>query len=118
PLSDIVLLHGYDFPSGGFQDKNDLRERLREMEAELGAEFLAATPIESALRKRIRLLIERGNPERLIWEYVRGKNVDLTVIGSRSRGALFDFLIGSMTKRLLESAAGDLLIVIDPKAQE
>lgn len=115
PKADIVLLHGYDFPFAGFRDKEEFRERRSAMEAEFGAEFLAATPIEEAQRKRIRLLIERGNPERLIWEYVRHQEVDLTVIGSHGRGALFDMVIGSMTKRLLESAAGDLLIVVDPR---
>jgi nucleotide-binding universal stress UspA family protein len=118
PTADIVMLHGYDLPYGSLQDKYNVSKRMREMEDELGAEFLASTPIDSALRTRIGLLIEQGNPERLIWEYVRNKGADLTVIGSHGRGALFDILIGSMTKRLLESAAGDLLVVVDPVAEE
>jgi nucleotide-binding universal stress UspA family protein len=118
PTADIVLLHGYDLPYGSLQDKYNVSKRMREMEDELGAEFLASTPIDSALRTRIGLLIEQGNPERLIWEYVRNKGADLTVIGSHGRGALFDILIGSMTKRLLESAAGDLLVVVDPVVEE
>jgi hypothetical protein len=31
---------------------------------------------------------------------------------------VFDVLIGSMTKRFLESAVGDVLIVIDPHARK
>ncbi|MBN9506045.1 MAG: universal stress protein [Altererythrobacter sp.] len=118
PTADIVLLHGYDLPYGGLHDKTDVSRRMREMEDEQGADFLASVPIDDALRKRIRVLIEQGNPERLIWEYVSNKGADLTVIGSHGRGALFDILIGSMTKRLLESAAGDLLVVIQPPAEE
>jgi nucleotide-binding universal stress UspA family protein len=118
PTADIVMLHGYDLPYGSLQDKYNVSKRMEEMEDEMGAEFLASTPIDSTLRKRIRFLIEQGNPERLIWEYVRNKGADLTVIGSHGRGALFDILVGSMTKRLLESAAGDLLIVVDPVVQE
>jgi nucleotide-binding universal stress UspA family protein len=47
----------------------------------------------------------------LLSDYVEDQHVDLTVIGSHGRGALFDALIGSTAKNLIETLEGDLLIV-------
>lgn len=116
--AEFVLLHGHDIPFGSLQEKEESPGTLRAMEEKCRAEFLADTPIGDALLERIPLLIEQGAPERLIWDYVREEEVDLTVVGSHGHGAVYDILIGSMTKELLESAAGDMLVVIDPRARE
>ncbi len=118
PESEIVLIHGDNVPFGGIQNIRDIPDHVRTMERMYGATFLDSTPIPKALRQRIRLHIEQGDPERLVWDYVRDQEVDLTVIGSHGKGAVFDILIGSTTKLLLESIAGDMLIVIDPRSRK
>jgi nucleotide-binding universal stress UspA family protein len=116
PNASIVLLHGYDLPLAGMADA-PITSNFREMERDRRADFIDTTPLDPAMRDRIPLLIERGDPVRLIGDYVKDRNVDLTVVGSHGRGALFDALIGSITSRLLDGVEGDLLIVIDPRTR-
>lgn len=118
PEAAFTLFHGYDIPFGGLLDKRGERDELYRMEKRCGDEFLAATPLDERQRGRVDVRIEHGAAGRLLWDYVREQGVDLTVIGSHGRSAVFDVLIGSMTKRFLESAVGDVLIVIDPHARK
>jgi len=116
--ADFTLFHSYDLPFAGFLDKRGIRGQLRLLEKECGDEFLSASPLDEGLRRRIGILIEHGVPERLITNYVREQDADLTVIGSHGRSAVFDVLIGSMTRHLLETLPGDILVVIDPHARK
>lgn len=110
------LVHGHDMPRVPFAEGNG-REDFSVMERERRAEFLDPLPIDPAVRDAIPLVIQHGDPERVVVEYVRDHRIDLTVVGSHGRGALFDILIGSMTSRLLENVDGDTLIVMDPRAR-
>ena len=67
--------------------------------------------VDDRLRDRIEVVIAHGSPERLLRDYVEDQHVDLTLIRSHGSGALFDALIGSTAKTLLETLEGDLLIV-------
>jgi nucleotide-binding universal stress UspA family protein len=113
PDTRPVLLHGHDVPSGGLAGATGQTDFM-EMEGDRRAEFLEDVPIDKAVLDAIPLLIARGTAEQVIVDYAEGHEVDLTVIGSHGHGAMFDALIGSTTKRILERSAGDLLIVIDP----
>ncbi|WP_144062074.1 universal stress protein [Sphingomonas sp. MM-1] len=117
PTAEYVLFHGYDIPFDDLLDKDEFGRQLAAMEERCKADFLAKTPLDDAVRERVHLLIEHGNPERLLWDYVTDQEADLTVIGSHGRSAFFDVLIGSMTKRLLESAQGDTLVVRRPRTR-
>lgn len=57
------------------------------------------------------MVADYGAPEALLPDYVEDQRVDLTVVGSHGHGALFDALMGSTAKRLVEALEGDLLIV-------
>lgn len=111
PAAAITLFHAYDVPFTGYLDERRYNQDLRTMERELGAKFLADARLPAGLAARTDVVIEHGTPERLLGDYVENEQVDLTVIGSHGRGALFDALIGSTAKRLIESLEGDLLIV-------
>jgi nucleotide-binding universal stress UspA family protein len=111
PAGDLTLFHGYDVPFSGFLDEKDFTSNLHSMEKELGAKFLSDERFDPALRGRTNIIIEHGTAERLLNDYVEDQHVDLTVIGSHGRGALFDALIGSTAKGLIESLNGDLLVV-------
>lgn len=116
PEAAITLMHGLDLPlPPGHIELPE--EDCRAMEREQRAAFLDTTPIDPAIRGRIGLRVRRGDPERVIADHARDHRVDLTVVGSHGRGALFDLVIGSMTKRLLERVEGDMLIVVDPRAR-
>lgn len=54
-----------------------------------------------------------GNPAQKILDYASAKNIDLIVTGSRGRNKMQDFLLGSVSKKILENAKCDVLIVKD-----
>jgi nucleotide-binding universal stress UspA family protein len=56
-------------------------------------------------------VIAHDSSERLLSDDVEDQHVDLTGIGSHGRGAVFDALIGSTAKTLVETLEGDLMIV-------
>lgn len=118
PNSQITLLHGDNVPFGGYQNIRDIPDHLRTLERMYGTTFLESTPLPNGSRQQISVRIEQGEPESVIWDYVQDQDVDLTVIGSHGKSAMFDMLIGSTTKLLLESIAGDLLIVVDPRSRK
>ncbi|WP_169925547.1 universal stress protein [Sphingobium cloacae] len=111
PAAALTLFHGYDVPFSGYLDEQDFKRDLGVMEKELGDKFLADERVDEPLRGRTDVVIAHGSPERLLSDYVEDHDIDLTVIGSHGRGALFDALIGSTAKTLLEMLEGDLLIV-------
>lgn len=114
PEAAITALHGYEPPFGALGEEDESLQRLREMEIALGPRFLGAAPLDDAARTRIGLQIAHGSPERVVWDYVRDHDVDLTVVASHGRSRAVHALIGSTTARLLESAETDVLVVMDP----
>lgn len=54
-----------------------------------------------------------GNPAQKILDYASAKNIDLIVTGSRGKSKMQDFLLGSVSKKILENAKCDVLIVKD-----
>lgn len=114
PDAGITLVHGLDVPRAPF-DYTDAGDACRAMERDQRAQFLQATAIDPSVRDTIGLSIRRGDPEQVVADYAIENGADLTVIGSHGRSALFDVVIGSTTKRLLEQLQGDMLIVVDPR---
>jgi len=111
PEASVALFHAYDIPFSGFITNGDFTRDLETMEQEVTARVLSDERLDPALRNRISVVIEHGTPEMLLDEFVEHEQLDLTVIGSTGRGAVFDALIGSTAKRLVETLEGDLLIV-------
>ncbi|SEQ98937.1 universal stress protein [Sphingobium sp. YR768] len=111
PTAALTLFHAYDVPFSGFLDDQSFKRDLRAMEKELQTRFLGDDRVEARLRQRLDVVIEHGSPERQLSDYVEDQQMDLTVIGSHGRGALFDALIGSTAKALIEKLEGDLLII-------
>lgn len=111
PAQRLTLFHAYDVPFSGLLENRDFSEDLHIVERESGVPFLNDERLAPELRNRIDIVVERGAPESAIGGYADRHDIDLTVIGSHGRGAIFDVLIGSTAKRLLESVAGDLMIV-------
>lgn len=111
PAASVTLFHGYDIPFGGFVADRDFTSELRSIEKEMTSKFLSDDRIDPDLKQRASVVIEHGAPEALLGDFVENENIDLAVIGSHGRGAVFDALIGSTAKRLVEALESDLLIV-------
>ncbi|MCW1432060.1 universal stress protein [Novosphingobium sp. JCM 18896] len=67
--------------------------------------------IDPEVKTRATVVIEHGSPDTLLDDYIDQHAIDLTVIGSHGRGAVFDAVIGSTAKRLVDRLEEDLLIV-------
>ncbi|PBN42260.1 universal stress protein [Sphingobium sp. D43FB] len=111
PARNLTLFHAYDVPFSGYLDDGDYSRSLRGMEKELEQKVLTDERLDPGLRGRTDVVIAHGTPERLLNDYIEDQHVDLTVIGSHGRGALFDALIGSTARSLIENLQGDLLVV-------
>jgi nucleotide-binding universal stress UspA family protein len=116
PHAALTLLHAFEVPFAGFLDKGDMRDQLGVLEQEAGDRFAAASALTEDQRRTLRVLVEYGPPERMIRAYMQEKGVDLVALGTHGRSAVFDVLIGSTAKRILEAAPADALLVREPLA--
>lgn len=110
PKSDLTLFHAYDIPYAGFLDR-DIASELRGIETDITAKFMGDPRIGPDLKNRTAVVIEHGSADALLGDFIDEQCIDLTVIGSHGRGAIFDALIGSHAKRLVERLESDLLII-------
>ncbi|WP_337186278.1 universal stress protein [Phenylobacterium sp.] len=116
PQSPLTLLHAYETPFALHLDSDDFGNQIRGMEQKASDAFVAGSSLSPEQRRRLRVLVEHGRPEALIGAYMRDRPVDLVVLGSHGRSAVFEALIGSTAKRILEVAPGDVLLVRDPRS--
>lgn len=111
PDAVLTLFHGHDIPYAGYLADRDFTREMQALAREAKEKLRADGRIDPALLDTLEVVVEHGAPETLIGQYVEDHHVDLTVVGSQGHGALFEALIGSMDRRLLERLEGDLLIV-------
>lgn len=118
PGVDTTVFHAFDVPFLGMMDTTQARaiEDARNTALAEGGRLLDDAGLTPEQRARVRLLAEHGEPVRLTYEYARDHDADLIALGTHGRSALFDILIGSIAKRILETAATDVLLVRDPRA--
>ena len=118
PDLGVDLLHGLEVPRLGMLDATRdavLDTALAQARAD-GEAFIAdCHPPGGA--SRITLLVERGDPAVLLPLYAEQFPVDLAVVGTHGRSALFDIVLGSTALRLLEVSPLDTLVVRDPRAR-
>lgn len=111
------LFHAYDAPMAGLVAETDAdRRQLREMAVEESRAFLASSDLSALEGEHPEMLLEQGAPDRLLYDYAREKDVDLVVLGTHGRSALYDVLIGSVAKRLVATLPCDTLLIRVPQA--
>lgn len=117
PELGVDLLHGIEVPRLGMLDATReavVDNALAQARAE-GEAFLAGCRPPGGA-SRITLLVEYGDPALLLPLYAGQFPVDLVVVGTHGRSALFDIVLGSVAQRLLETSPVDTLLVRDPRA--
>jgi nucleotide-binding universal stress UspA family protein len=113
----LTLFNACDAPLAGLAaDPASYREQFRKAALQDGAAFLQSSDLTGWQGQTPEVLVENGDPERLIYEYVKDREIDLVVAGSHGRSALFDVLIGSVAQGLLTTLPCDVLIVRAPRA--
>ena len=73
--------------------------------------WLASTQLSAEARARVVRRIEHGDPARLLREAAAHGSFDLVVLGTRGRGRIFEFFVGSIAKRILAELPCDALFV-------
>src|SRR3546814_3157673 len=73
--------------------------------------FAAQVRLPADLDRRMRLLVEHGHPESMLRKHALEYDCDLTVIGAFRRGLAFHLLVGGTTRRIVQVAPSDVLVV-------
>jgi nucleotide-binding universal stress UspA family protein len=118
PQTVVTLFNAYDAPLSGLaSDPASYREQLRAAAVQEAEAFLKSADLSGWQGQKPEILVEQGDPERLVYEYVTERNVDLVALGTHGRSALFDILIGSVAQGLVDSLPCDALIIREPRAK-
>jgi nucleotide-binding universal stress UspA family protein len=113
--ADLTLFHASRAMTGGMVDQVRVRDGWQAVARQDAETFLDAARLPADLRSRLRLLVEQGDPEWLLRDYVEAAGVDLVVAGTRGRGAVLDLLLGSTARRLADGLSCDVLVVPTPR---
>jgi len=109
PDVPFKLYHSYDLPLGS-ASKGATPAEARTVVDEEAARFLAGTP-ELAGMDPGRMVIEQGQPEEALSEYVFLNDVELVVAGTHGRTGILRTAMGSVAEYLLERLPCDVMIV-------
>ncbi|AKC87541.1 universal stress protein [Pseudoxanthomonas suwonensis] len=117
PEAAVSVLHGYEVPMAGLLDtaRDETVARLGEQALAEGRAFVEDARLPGGAGS-VSLVVERGDPAVLLPLYACQFPVDLAVVGTHGRSALYDIVLGSVARRLLEAAPVDTLVVRDPRA--
>jgi nucleotide-binding universal stress UspA family protein len=109
----LTLFHAYDAPFGVRRHGGDVPADIkRDAELEAGR-FLEQTGSLPASTP-VRTLIEYGEPETLLSDYVFQQRCELAVVGTQRTKGIVGAMIGSVAERLLDTLPCDILLVRAP----
>ena len=114
PNAGFTLLHALDIPYESLWLDPERRVDLTRMEMAMIQAFVAEAQLPEDLRRRMQLLVEHGHPESMLRQRALEYDDDLTVIGSFRRGLAFHLLVGGTTRRIVQVAPNDVLVVRAP----
>jgi universal stress protein E len=117
PQADLVLLHAYDVPFEEWMRTADVREEAllhyqgiarQRASVDMHA-FLQSSGMDPA---RVPTAILKGDPTLRIIEQEQELDCDLIVIGKQGETVTEEFLLGSVTKHVLQQSQSDVLISV------
>jgi nucleotide-binding universal stress UspA family protein len=110
PDARVTLFHAYDVLYEGFiDDKRAARDAAARHASARVRAFLEGMPVGN---RELAIRCEHGAPEQALRRLI-SEDGDLVVVGSRNRGLVAEFFLGSVAKAILGEASCDVLIVRD-----
>jgi nucleotide-binding universal stress UspA family protein len=117
PRAELVLLHAFEVPfetrlrSAGVQEETLRKYReIAQSQAERAMHsFLDAADPPSGSATT---LVLHGDASSLIIEQEQERDCDLVVVGKHGESTVDDFLLGSVTKHVLQGSQGDVLVSV------
>src|SRR3546814_5791003 len=76
--------------------------------------FLAEAGLTPDAARKVSHMIEHGVPEALLRDYAENSRRHLTVVGTHGGGMVYETLIGSTARKIIDAVPGDVLLVPDP----
>ena len=114
PDTQPVLFHAFDVPFLGLMD-SQRDEVLAQSEVE--ATNAAKDFLRDAGHASMPVVVAHGDPAARLREYADMHDIDLIVVATHGRSALYRILIGSVAQRVLDLAPCDTLLVPEPEAR-
>ena len=111
PDAAFTLLHALDIPYESLWLDPARRDDLTRLEMAAIEAFVAGAQLPADLRRRMRLQVEHGHPESMLRKQALDDDSELTVIGAFRRGLAFHLLVGGTTRRIVQVAPADVLVV-------
>lgn len=114
PEAQPFVFHALDVPFLGLMD-TQRDEVVAQAEADARAD--AQDFLREAGYPALPVVIAHGDPAARLREHADMQRLDLIVIASHGRSAVYKVLIGSVAQRILETAPCDTLLVPEPHAR-
>lgn len=111
PDQRVTAFHAYQPLRYGSTDIQLAAAQWKQVAETSYTDWLAAVSLADDARRRVVARIEHGAPARMIREAAGLGGFDLVVIGTRGRGRIFEFFIGSVAKQILAELPCDALFV-------
>lgn len=117
PHQQLTLFHAYEAPLAGRMSDSTLyrKEYRKSVERECEG-FLDGIGQPTPEWRAPNVLLEHGPPTLLLHDYVREKEIDLLVLGTHGRSAVFEIFIGSVAKAILDGLPCDALVIRETRA--
>ncbi len=117
PKADISFFHAIHLPYADLADPNrdSLNEQCRQEAWAEARAFIDNAGLSPEERARIKITCESGSPVEALNHHVSKSAAELVVVGGNGRGVLFEILIGSKAKQIVENIDCDVLVVRNPQ---
>ncbi|WP_225765867.1 universal stress protein [Stenotrophomonas sp. Marseille-Q4652] len=113
PAPLLSLVHGVHVPKAGLLSagRDAALDAACDKARSQARAWLRDCGLDPAQAEAAPLVVQPGDPARLVRDHARDHPVDLVVVGSQGRGALSEILLGSVANRVLETGETDTLLV-------
>ena len=117
--SSVVLLHVNDFHQHMFNYNAGVEEHFIELFEQMSVNILEVGKEKlAALGDRVETVRLEGGVANKILDYANANDFDMVIIGSHGKGALHNFLMGSVAHKIIMHANKPVLVVRELSAQD
>lgn len=116
--AELTVFHGADAPYAGLMDSTRYLDDMRQGAMADCQTFLDSAGLPDEIRARAEIVVEVGAPDQLLASYIERSDVDLVVLAAHGRSRVFDVVVGSTAKAILNTAPCDVLVVRAPATND
>lgn len=114
PQVDLTLFNACDIPFADYLQYAAFTEQFDSYGRQAADKLMQEAGIPTERARLASRMIEQGAPAPLLRDLSLGAPDQLTVVGTHGGGKVYETLIGSTARRILDAVPGDVLVVPDP----